>query len=176
MNKQEKIAADFHHWKNLPVPEEFGKYELLGDRILIRLYYYDAQRSEKRNTPLYLDWNSEKTLQDEQESQLFSIAKVLAVGNTVQEPWNTLKSGDLVTVMDHISASELSKEWVDYQALLLEKPGLKDKMEPPQPYKGIVSNWKGDVFVGDKFKQQLDVEDAFTFLINQRYILTKYNG
>jgi len=175
MNKQEKIAADFHHWRNLPVPEDFSKYEILGDKILVRLYYYDADRSEKRNTPLYVGFDSEKTLQSERESQLFPIGKVMAVGNGVNDPWDKLKPGDLVTVMDHIAASELNKEWVDFQALTLEKPGLKDKMAPPEAFRGVVANWKGDVFVGNKFKEKLEAEDAFTFLLNQRYILTKYN-
>lgn len=176
MNLREQIEVDFHHWKGLGVPDEFNKYEIFGDNILVRLYYFDASRSAERNTPIYTDMISNKTVQDQGESKLFPVGKILALGNEVKSPWDKLKPGDLVTVMDNITGSEINKEWVDFQALTLEKPGLKDRVQPPEPYKGVVAAWKGNVFVGNKFKEKLEADDAFTFLLNQRYILSKYNG
>jgi len=175
MSNKEQIAADFKQWVEEPVSEKFKDYEIFGDRILVRLYYFDASKYNPKKAKVYKSLTSNENLLDEMASKLFPIGKVLSVGTGVREPWSQLTAGELVILPDRVTGTIVNKEWVEYQALALEKPGLKDRVAEPPRMVGGAMQWKDDVFMEDKFEEVMRMEDAMTFLLQERYILGKYN-
>lgn len=174
MKNQEYLKQDFDQWAKEPVPKEFERYEIFGDKIAVRLYYFNASKYNKKSQKIYKDFTSEESLLDEINSKLYSVGKVLAVGTTLRDPWSSLKPGDLVIVEDWVTGTELNKEWEQYQALALEKPGLRDRVPEPPMMQGAAMRWKDNVFLENKFTGSMRVEDATTFVLQERYILGKY--
>ena len=173
---REVVLDDFLEWVKEDTAAQFKNYEPIGDRILIRLYHFDASKHEDNATRLYTDMGSNKTVNAQLDSQIFSIGKILSIGNGVNGNWESLKVGDLINVPDIYTGSKINKDWVEYQALALEKPGIKSRMEEPAMHIGYLSQWKDFVFMSNKFADKLDMNDAYTFLLPQRYIVSKYHA
>jgi len=171
MNKK-TIAKDFKKWLKEDHIKEYENYEILTDRVLIKLYFFNASKYEKKETKLYVDMTSDKSIKEKVGSELFPVGKVLAVGKKSD---TDLKPGDLITVSDIMADSKLNPEWVDYRAGIKEKPSLKHEIAQPPKYIGYIRQWKDYVFLKDKINPNMDQEDAYTFLLPERYILTKYN-
>lgn len=168
---KQKIIDDFLIWTNEKTAEKFSSYQPLGDRVLIRLYYFDARKYNKSKVKLYKDMVSNTDVGDDYKSRLYPIAKVLAVkeGNNLE-----LNKNDLVLVSDLMTGSKINQEWVDYQALLLEKPGMKDRVDEPHMHIGYITQWKDYIFIQDKFSNEMTIEDAYTFLLPERYIIARF--
>lgn len=172
--QEDLIKDDFLKWVKEKTHLKFGMYKPMGQQIIIRLYFFDASKYSKDRVKLYIDMDSDETAQDELQSQVFGIAKVLAVGEGVDGTYSKLKPGDLVTVQDDITTSQINKEWEEYHALLLEKPGMRDRIKEPPMYVGKLQKWSHMVFLQDKLCMAPTKEDAHTFIVDQRTILAKY--
>lgn len=168
-----KLTEDFKGWVKEPVQKEFKNFKPFGPKILIRLYYYKPNYKSSK-VKIYKDLTSEELAQEELDSRLLPIGKVLALGNGVSKEYEELKPGDLVYVSDMMTGSKVNKEWVEYQALALEKPGIKEKLEEPPMFIGYISQWKDYVFMKDKTGASPSMDDAYTFLLPERYILGKH--
>lgn len=166
------ILEDFLKWIKVPIEKQFSHYKPLGDRILIRLYLYEPPAPSK--VKIYQDLTSKKTASEEMRTTLFPIGKVLSLGNTVRDAYKKLKPGDLITVSDLMTGSGINPEWEKYHMMALEKPGMKERVPEPPKYQGYITQWKEFVFVQDKLCGIPNIQDAYTFLLPDRYILAKY--
>lgn len=168
-----KVSEDFNQWVNEPIEDQFEKYSPLGVDIMIRLYYFDAGKYQKGKPQILMD-STGRTARAEIDSRLFSVGKVLAVGEGTTGGWAELKPGDLITVQDAMTGSKLNDDWVQYQAMLKEKPSMAEKVSEPPRMIGNIVNWSKYVFAEDKFTDKPRLEDAFTFLVPQGFIRTRY--
>lgn len=171
----ENLMDDFLKWVKTPLEKQFKMYKPLGNRILVRLYYFDGNKYAS-GSGLYTDMTSEKKAVGEDVSKFFPIGKILAVGNSISDAYKKLKPGDLVCVPDLMTGSRLSDKWKEYMMMIKEKPSMAKEVPEPPRYEGYISQWKEMVFVQDKFAESAKIEDAYTFLLQERYIVAKYEG
>lgn len=179
----EEVKKAFQEWKDdNSAVEAASKYEFVGSKVLIRLFYFDPP---KKDSSLIIGGDaatgligiqSDKAKDVEVRSgfKLFPIAKILAVGNGVTGEYSKLKPGDIAVVMDDIKGTHLNPKWLDY----MEKggPNARPKITsaPPPQFIGNLAQWARDIFALDKFKAKYDTEDMMTFLLPQNFILSKY--
>lgn len=181
----EEVKKAFEEWtQDTSGIEEAKRYDFIGSKLLLRLFFYDPPKKEKSliiggeatQSILGSAADNIKGKEISAKFQIFPIAKVLAVGKSVTGEFENLKPGDLVTVMDDIKGTHLNPAWIDFM-----QEGGKDRrpkitsVEPPQ-FIGNISQWKRDIFMLDKFKERPDIDDAFTFLLPQTFVLSKYKN
>lgn len=174
---QETVSNDFLEWKKDPFHKMYEHVKPLGANILIRLYYFDASKYDNDNFKLYLDMESNKKVVAEIESGFYPIAKILAVGSLGAD-YNHLKPGDLIYVDDFYTDSRVNPEWIQFQAMLKEKPSMEKEYEEkgipiPKLYVGNIAQWEQYRFQLDKFNPPTEV-DNYTFILQERYIKAEH--
>jgi hypothetical protein len=159
-SKFKEFAADNSYLSN------YDQYELIGSRILLRLFFY------KKGTNSGLLGPDGKPIEElDFNIKLIPVGKVIKLGTGVTDGYNHLKPGDIVHIADDISSVSLNPAWVEWMEHRDERPKIKTPQ--PQPFVGNISNWKQYMFVADKFAGEYTTEDLFTFAIPQNFIIGK---
>lgn len=173
----EEYLEEFKSWILEPHEKEFQAYTPYGANIIIKLFYYDADKQEE------IEDEGKKSkvkiiLPDEMKnlnSKLFPIAKVMKVSKGCSNQYLELKPSNIVTISDYLAESDLNDDWVDYQSKILSQPGLKDSLKQPPMYKGNIAAWNRYAFRPNKLKE-LTREDLFTFCVPEGFIISEYSN
>jgi hypothetical protein len=177
-----EVKKAFESWVKDPSDlEEVKDLEIIGSKVLIRLFFYDPPKKDKSliiggDASFGIIGAAAENIRDKEISakfQIFPFGKVLAVGDSVTGPYEDLKPGDIITVMDDIKGTHLNPQWIQWMQEGGENARPKMKNHEPQQFIGNITQWKKDLFLTDKFKEKMELKDAFTFLLPQTFILTK---
>lgn len=179
---QEVVKKAFEEFKKDTTDIEEAKgYKFIGAKVLLRFFYYDPPKQESSliiggEAAGALIGSAADLVKGKElgaKFQLFPIAKVLAVGTGLTGDYADLKPGDIVTVKDDIKGTHLNPEWIHWKENGGAEARPKIQNREPRQFIGNIEQWKSDVFVLDKFKESMDIKDAFTFLLPQMLILSK---
>jgi len=178
MEVQKLIKKDFLEFTVTDVAKKYNMYTPLGDKVLIRLYFFDSSKyTKQKETKIYKSMTGDATVTDDIHSKLFPIGKILAIGTGVHaDIKKNLVIGDLICVPDWITSKQENPKHKEWLMMTKEKPSLANEIGEPPEFLNKIVQWKDDVFVGDKFYEDLTVHDVHTFLIPTRNITCKYES
>lgn len=159
-SKFKEFVADDSYLK------DYDAYEIVGSKILLRLFFYTQ---EKKSGLVGLDG---KPIEEQDfKIKLYPIGKIIKLGTNVTEGYNHLKAGDMVHVADELTNVSLNPAWIEWMEHRDERP--KIKTQQPAMFIGNITQWKQYILVADKFKEDNNPADMFTFAVPQTFIIGK---
>lgn len=180
-----KIKEVFKEWaKDNEVVKQFAPYEIIGSKILIRLFLYRTPKEERKiiipdDVPNIIGIDKSKLKDSEAEGgakdKITCFAKVLKLGTMVGSDYAELKPGDIVSVPDNIMNTSINPDWLYWKEQGGHDSRPQNKNPEPPKFIGNIATWRDFIFMADKFNDKMSVDDALTFLIPQNQIISKVN-
>ena len=163
-----KYDSEFHkekykQWvKNTEMFAETKKFKFVPGKNLIRLFFVEEKNEVHSDTIIVSKKLEQKSI------RIYPIAKILSDSDTY-------KAGDIVEVPDNIIISVRNPQYNHHLEIVKEKPSLlrSPEYQIPPKYLNNLDNWKPYLYIIDKFKENLETEDAYTFLIPDIFIVRK---
>ena len=183
----QKIIDHFLEWKNDDSRvKEASKHKVLSNKVILEFYYYyeplqseniiipkgKEQILDHLGRPVNVEYEKEA---QSSASRLFPIAKVLQVGSLTPN-FEEVKPGDLVTISDNFTTNRTNPDWNSWRELKQRDPeAARDIPEPPRMV-GAITQMKNSIYILNKFKSKGDHRDAYTFLVPESTMLSKYEN
>ena len=147
---------------------EYDKYDLLGSKILVRLFVYNPP---PKSGLMNIDGSAIE--EGIERRKVLPYGKVIGLGRGVTEEYREMfKVGDIAVVGEDIGGSFVNPAYIDWMESRDERP----KIKTPQPpvFLGKITTWSDYVFVADRLKEKITREDAFTFFAPQSKFCAKW--
>ena len=160
------IQKEFEKWvKDGREYKQFSQYTPMPGNVIVRLFVYVPPAKGKIILP------GGSNASQEMGVRPYPFVKVMAVGPTLKDQYVTPEVGEIYTIDDDLTRLRENPTAVDIKARENEFP----KPELPNVSTHIypIINWSKYVFKADKFSDEFDRKDAFTFLIPVQMLKTK---